>query len=112
MFKTNKIEMTKKHRILFKLWKIVMWVIGMRVGMKVKMIGYEKEQIWTINGLHGDSITKDKFNFYFSVGGGPTQGGDPRFYTWGGYPLRDLIKYGEFPQKRWLALIYPESKWV
>jgi hypothetical protein len=80
--------MTKKHYILFLIWKFYQRLKGFKVGTIVKVYSEEKQKYikGCITTIQGDSITDDKYDFYFGINFfEPHKGNVSDYYMWGSY---------------------------
>jgi hypothetical protein len=87
--------MTKKHKFLFFLWKIKMFLQGYKKGTLIKSYSSDKQK-WlkdVVTGIVGCSVTRKKYDFSFQVQYfEPSQGNDARFFSRGYYEEKDLHK--------------------
>lgn len=85
--------MTRKHSLYFYFWKIYQRLRGFRVGTIVKIYSQSKKKYikGCITSISGDSITNNKYEFYFGVNlFEPIQDNDSRYYNWGSYYPKDF----------------------
>lgn len=85
--------MTKRHNILFHLWKLKMWIKGIKVGTLVQTWSDDKNKIirGCITYFSGCSISETKYQFDLGITWfEPIQGNDSRYYNQGSYTERDL----------------------
>ena len=85
--------MTKKHYLIFLLWKIKMYLKGYKKGSVVQIWSEEKKRFigGFVKGFTGDSITEKKFGFDVWIRFiEPIEGNDSRFFTSGFYSESQL----------------------
>jgi len=87
--------MTKKHRIVFRIWKFWMRIIGIKKGTFLLQWVPEKNKHITavITSLSGESATKTKLGLDINIHWlEPIKGHDSRYYTSGSYSYSDIKK--------------------
>lgn len=89
--------MTKKHRLFLKLWKILLYINGIKKDRRVKTYSYEKSRFihGTIKVISGTSITRKDFTIDIDIGWDePLQGEDMRYHAYEAYGYIDLFHGG------------------
>ena len=91
--------MTRKHKIIFILKKIVLYVTGVRTGRKVKSYSTGKDK-WIqgiITGIEGTSIHSKKLGINIDIEWlEPFEGNDEKYYKKANPTIKQFVDDFEF----------------